>query len=840
MTLWKLTAREVRRRPGRAAITLLSIAIGIGAVVAVSLGTATTREAYRRMYEEVGGRAALQITAEAGGTFPVELADVVQKVPGVAAAVPSMQRRTLLYAGQKQFDLLMMGIDPAGDTKVRDYELREGRFLEGRDERAAVLEIGFAQGAGIRVGDEVLVRTLLRTRPRRPVTVVGLVAPRGAAGFNKGGVVLLPLGLAERWYSRAGQANTLDIALEPGAEEETVAQQVKAVVGPGLEVHPAAARTQLAKGTALIIEQGMKLASYFAVALASVIIINTFLMNVSERRRQLAVLRAVGATRVQVVRMLLGEGLAMGLLGTAAGCLVGAGGGYLLMWAITRMNVGTPPPIVFGPQAFLLAAVLGPAMALLSALFPALRTVQISPLEAMQPLVSKNGHRIPRWLTCVGVVLVVASSSVMFACVRGWVPAPYYILTLVVWVASFVLLIPWAVPPLGRAAAWVLRPVLRLEGQLAHRQIRRRPVRTGLTAGVLYLAMAVGIGLGMNILNIVGEVRAWHRAIVVGDFFLRGSFPDMATGEAVLLPKELGDEIRAIPGVATLDTLRFFHVPVGQERAFVVAQDFNGQDLPLNLYQANPAEVRRKLQEGDVVLGTVLAKSEGIRPGDEIELETKEGPKRVRVAALVVDYMVGGKILAMQRSLAEKWFHVEGASAFAITAQPESRTAVETALKEIAGDQGLLLHSFAELSTQLDNIVAGVVGCLWGVLVLGFVVAAFGIANTLAMNVLEQTRELALLRVVAMTRAQVRKMVLSQAGLIGLTGLLLGTFAGIGAAKFISMGTMPLLGYPGAFSLRPMLLVACFALAMIKVLLVARVPAGRAAKMDLLIALQHE
>ena len=130
MILWKLTARELRRRPGRALLTLLSIAIGMAAVVSVSLGTATTRQASQRMFEMIAGRAALQITAEGGGAFPETVASSVKRVHGVEAAVPSVQRFTKMWFEHKAFPMLAMGINRAIDRQARDYELQEGEFFK--------------------------------------------------------------------------------------------------------------------------------------------------------------------------------------------------------------------------------------------------------------------------------------------------------------------------------------------------------------------------------------------------------------------------------------------------------------------------------------------------------------------------------------------------------------------------------------------------------------------------------------------------------------------------------------------------------------------------------------
>ena len=171
---------------------------------------------------------------------------------------------------------------------------------------------------------------------------------------------------------------------------------------------------------------------------------------------------------------------------------------------------------------------------------------------------------------------------------------------------------------------------------------------------------------------------------------------------------------------------------------------------------------------------------------------------------------------------------------------PADRAEVQAELEKLCERNGLMLQSNAEMARFINTIVNGVVGGLWGILVLALLVAAFGVANTLTMNVLEQTRELALLRVVAMTRRQVRKMVLSQAGIIGVIGLALGILFGVTLAFLISKSTMTLLGYPVPFIVQPIFLTGCFVAGLALVLAAALLPAEQAARLDLLIALQYE
>jgi putative ABC transport system permease protein len=312
MAFRKLTVREFRRRPGRATLTLLSIAIGIAAYISVSLAINTAREETRKMYAAVTGRAALEITTENSGKVPPDLIAQLQAIGGVKAAIPSVQRFTVLYSEHKQFQLFLMGIDPAEDPGVRDYQVAEGSFLEGGNN--ILLEESFARAAGIHVNDKVKLLTA-SGRPQ-PFTVGGLLSPSGVAGFNKGGTVFMPLKTALRLFPRPG-INHIDIVPAESANEETLVADVKRLVPAGLDVHRPVMRTQVAEEKSLNIELGLQFASMLTGTLAVFIIANTFLMNIGERRQQLAVLRAVGATRGQVVRMLLGEGAVLGVVGTA-------------------------------------------------------------------------------------------------------------------------------------------------------------------------------------------------------------------------------------------------------------------------------------------------------------------------------------------------------------------------------------------------------------------------------------------------------------------------------------------------------------------------------------------
>jgi putative ABC transport system permease protein len=843
MILWRFTAREIRNRPGRTLLTLASIVIGVGAVVAVTVATSTSRGAYQEMYESLAGRTGLELVTEGQGMPADTLLPALEKIPGVKTIVPSVQRPTILYFKGARMRLLAMGIDPVQDRTIRDYVISEGQFLDKA--RGAVLEAGFARGLGIKVNDKV---RILANSPAsrgvrlREVTVIGLLELRGVAGFKQGGIVLLPLDEAERWFLRPGLVNNVGLVLDPSADVQQVAQQVQALVPEGTMVRPPAARTSLASETMVSIDYGLKFAYALSVVLAILMILNTFLMNVKERRRQLAILRAVGATRGQVMSMLLREGLFLGIVGTLLGFGLGLGGASLLTKVISQLY-GTPLPAVrLTPSSILLAALLGPAMALLATYLPARSAAKVSPLEAMRPAIAMNGRSgTSRSYIVTALVIYTLTGAGLGATIVGWLPGKWAIYIGVAFMCSVVLLVPMVVGPLVRLTALVFRPLLGVEGLLACRQMLRRRARTSLTLSVLFLAISTGIGLGTTISNNVEDVRAWFRRTVIGDFFVRAMFPDPATGTAADIPESLEQQIAVIPGVRGVSSVRYVPAQAGDQAVVIFVRHFPKSDPPpIHLVAGDPEHVEERLEAGEVLVGTVVAKRLGLGVGDELKLVTNAGPRTVRIAGLTTEYMVGGLVVQMDRSVARKLFKVGGVDCFLIKAEPGARASVEAALRRFTEERGLMLNSFSELSQRLEATMAGVVGSLWGLLTLGFIVAGFGIANTLTMNVLEQTRELALLRVVAMTRGQVAKTILAQAGVLGVIGITTGIITGVTTAFSISLTTMPMLGYRIDFSINPGLLAACFVFSLAIVAVAAWLPANRAAGLNLLEALKYE
>jgi len=273
-----------------------------------------------------------------------------------------------------------------------------------------------------------------------------------------------------------------------------------------------------------------------------------------------------------------------------------------------------------------------------------------------------------------------------------------------------------------------------------------------------------------------------------------------------------------------------------------VAREYlNPEPPPFDLIEGQPKQLRAQLLAGEVVIGSVLQMKTGLKLGDMLPLETKEGVQQIPICGVANEYMVGGLAVHMARPFAERWLGVEGHDGYIVKVlEGTDPKAVKPELEALAKKYDVLLMSQADIKRNVEQFQNGTVWSLWALVLMGFVVAAFGVVNTLTMNVLEQTRELGLLRIVAMTKKQVRRTIVMQALIIGGVGLPPGILLGVCVAYVINLAMMPSFGHSVQCKLHPCMLWGTFAGALAIVLLAAIIPAVRATRINVVEALHYE
>lgn len=827
--------REARRRPSRPLLALLGVVLGVAALVAIVISTRGAREAYRRVYATLAGTAALEVVAEGAAGVDPALSGVLAALPGVRAVLPIVQGSAALVAPGPRTPVFVLGVVPGADEVLRPLALKAGAGLTGTD--GVLLPAAFARERGLAVGDSVRLVTL-----RGPVDlpVVGLLGP-GALGAVGGVSLLLPLPLAQRLFGEAGRASALQVALADGADTDEVAARIAAQLPGGLRVARPWARGQLAEGTLLAVDAGLSAVSLMALVAAVFVIGNAFALGLVARRRPLALLRGLGATRRQVALGLLGEALLLGLLGTVGGVALGIPAARGVALGLERTLGTTLPAFDVGWVPLALGLLVGPATTLAAAVGPIRRALRRDVLHDLEGLPDPATERPPRLAPWLGVGLLASALVVVTGLVGGWLPSGLIAPGVASAMLGAALLYPALLPALrgalgGRASTWA-GPA----AWLGLQQVARRPVHATLTATVLFVAVLGGVGMGSEILSTVGDVRGWSERALYEDFFVRATMPEAGTMLAAPVPVGLREEIARLPEVQHVNRIRFLPARLNDVPILVIARSFEPDRAPaLPVRDVAGGGALGPLALDHTVVGTALAERLGLTAGDQVRLATDQGPRLLTVRATTVEYTAGGQVAYLSWEGAEAALGAGAPHALMVVARPGAREGLQRALAALCAREGLMLQSNAELQGAVDGMVGGVVGLLWAALLLVFAVAAVGVANTLTTTVVEQTRALGMLRAVGMTRAQVGRSVAAQALGLALLGALPGAAAGLGLGGLLQIAVRPIRGYSIPFQVHPGLLAGCVLTALAVALLAALLPGRRAARLTVPEALRYE
>lgn len=870
MPLSRLSLREMQQRPVRTLLTLLSILIGSGAIVATAVSSRSAQLAQMAMVEAVTGKASLEITAAAGAPLETKSLAFLNDIEHVDTISPLIRRFSMMTTKRPddessppgsatnkatdkpegatpatKYRVQLLGANLLQDQKVRGTTVVEGRAFDApesseSDSQATDvwIDAGFAKTARLKVGDEVKLLTKSGIQTAR---IAGTVHTKDASSALQSAVLIAPLRTIQRWTKSQGKIDVIQLVVGDEKQVESVRAAIAPQLPDGVTIRVPTLRSQVAGESTTAIQRGLLIATIFSLILATFIIFNTFQMNVGERRRQLGILRALGTTRKQILWMILREAFLLGCIGSVLGCVAGYYGASVLNHSTSALLQIDIPGSSLTWVPVVVAMVCGILVSLLGALIPAVLATYASPADAMKPISSAPvKHALWIWFV-VGIALLILGGVVQWIAALEYIPIQSGTAGIVLMIAGVVFMLPASLNALTWLAAAPLMPWFAIETRLARKQILRNPGRSSMTIGILLVAMAMGLGMASTILDNIRDVQSWYRRTIVGDFFVRAAMPDMSSGHAADMPDDFADKVEHVDGVRLVDTLRFVSARAGDNSVIVVVRKFNSSENDFfDLIEGDEVQVTNDVRKGQVVIGSVLSERAQLHRGDTLDLETKEGKTTLTVAGITNEYLAGGLTVYMESLKAKELLNVEGTDAVVIKAHKDKLAYVEREVKRMAEAEGLMFQSYSDLVQFIEGMIDNVVGGLWAVLALGSLIAAFGLINTLAMNILEQTREIGMLRVIAMTRKQIRRMILAQALIMSLIGILPGLVMGLGIASVINLTTMIVTGHMVRYNFYPWLIVSAVLIEVAVVFLAAFLPAERAARLNLASALQYE
>ncbi|GLW23398.1 ABC transporter substrate-binding protein [Microbispora amethystogenes] len=766
--------------------------------------------------------------------LPAEIVDRIRAVPGVATATPVVRGQGLLEAGGK-------AIVPSGPSLLASWEpapvgpftLRSGRAPAADGE--VVVHAATARQHRIGLGAEVTVRAERTARLR----VVGLAGFAKADGLPGSTVALVARPAAQRLLALGTDVSEVAVVTADGADVQRVRGAVSAALGSRYEVSSsrdiAAGSAAAAKNQVSYLQMMLLALAAAALLVGAFLIANTFSIVVTQRTRELAVLRAAGATGAQVMRSVLGEALFVGVLASVAGTGLGIAVASGLRGLAGAFGMTLPGGgLDVTPRTLVVSLVVGVGVTVLSALGPARRAARVAPVEAMRRTAVDGVSGRSGWgRTVVGAVLTALGLAGLSIVLAG--PGSVVVLgeAAVCAVVGLALLGPAVTPVMARLLG---RPlvVTGVPGRLARESAARAPRRTSATA----LALAFGLAL-ISFTTVLGAsiresaARSYTEA-VTADYVVESARNEMLGG----LPEHAYHHVSELPQVSVASRIRYGHWKDGQTTEALTAVD------PVTLPRVTSLHMVAgrldALAGGGIVLAANVAKERNLRIGDSIAMTfSRTGTQRLRVVGLLRDrdaqalstsYIVS--LDTYQRNYKE---HVD-ASVFVKVADgvsdTEARKAIDGALADAPTAQ---VRDQAAAVAGRTLMIDQVLGLVTVLLMLTVLIALMGITNTLALSIIERTREIGLLRAVGMTGAQLRWMIRGEAVLVAALAIVAGVALGVAFAA----GTVAALGRTSEATLtlpvgRLLLVVAVAALAG---LVAGLLPARRAARLDVLAAI---
>jgi putative ABC transport system permease protein len=839
----------------RSALTAIAILLGVAMISGTFVLTDKINAAFNDIFASGNENISVVVSQEARFSsddsasnyvaFDESVADTIRGLPGVATVAPEIQVQGFLVRGDEKLRPPSNGAPPlvftATPPDLTAFTVQEGA-MPSESGQVAVLE-DQAKDDHIAVGDQLQLST---DSGLHPVTVSGILKFGDVSSIGGATVTVMTFQDAQQWFNLQGKTSLINVRSDGSVSDEQLATEVRQAVPPDLTVRTG---QEQADKDASDIAEAISFLNYLllafgfvAVFVGAFIIFNTYTITVAQRTREFGMLRTIGASRRQVLGAVLGEALIVGIIAT----ILGFAGGILFAAGLTALfdAVGFGIPATGTPielRTVIWAVAVGLGVTVLAAMIPAVRATRVAPIQALREGHSAKKRRRP-WIRPLIAVIVFALSG--FLLYYGVAGEGDIVTRLLLGVAGGAILFFIGV---ALIATYLVRPVVAVvgvlvgrfgaSGKLAMENTTRNTGRTAVTAA----ALMIGVGLVVFVTILFTGLKDSFAGAV--DRSVRGDLIVSSETFGVGLPAETVPAIEGVNGVGFASPIgvlparfdgSFTNALIGvdtERLSDVYRFDWvNGDDALLGQLGANGALVEKD-----------IAESQNLAPGDTLRAESQSGATtELKVLGTFEDPNLLNGIVVSNDALKPvlppgnsgiNYIFVkfdDGANADAVQAD------VENALKQFPIAK---VQSNQELKDEVEGQVDQVLFIFYALLAMSVIISLFGIVNTLVLSVYERTREIGMLRAIGTTRRQLRRMIRYESVITAVLGGLLGVAVGI-VFGYVMSTALEDEGLSFVLPIGPIIIFMIVAI--IAGILAAIFPARRAAKLNVLDALQYE
>ena len=709
------------------------------------------------------------------------LVEKIRNIPGAIAA--PIVETTTSTVGSHPSNFLVVGLDLdsldtvnlIGQTSEADLSA----FLQLSVVRAGIIvSDGFALKSGISKGS---VLTLQSVNGNRSVPVIHVLASKLLETQAGGNVGFMAIHEAENQFGKPGIADKILVA---GVSRDKIEQicptcQIQRPGKLGSAAEDALGRIKSLLGVSVI-----------ALLVGILLIYNSVQVSVLERLQDIAVLRAIGATRIQIFVLLLSEWLVIGFVGSSLGIVVGSGLAFALV-EYTKKTVNTMIPLVadahvhVGPTLIVISLVIGMGTAVAAAFFPVWIAANVRPLEILRPYSYRRVRQyLPAALIGAGLFIlaniVVATQSVTFSLGIAVTGIEFF---------GIALLFPQIVLTTGNKLRLLLRQLKNPAPFLAIDSLMKAPHRTAFTMMTFGCALMMIVATKTLVDGFKASTGSWMSAAFPFDISVMGN--DLATSVygSQVLPTTLTEKLRNVPGVMSAYSVRKLFTPYAGQDVMAIGIDMDRylsarKEKSMGLWppELSQPEVLTAFRSGTgAFLSSNFAKLYSVNSGDNLKLNAPSGRVNFKVLGVVDDYSwQHGAIIVNLETLEQKWKDSAVSYIDISVAKGSSIQDVKDRVQSVATqDRSAFAYDKAEIREVTDSVLEQAVAMANLQAIIGVLIGVLGIVNSIWIGVMNRKREIAVWRAIGVTKSQVGVIVLCEGLFIAAISALVGTLGGL-------------------------------------------------------------
>ncbi|MGZ8631091.1 MAG: ABC transporter permease [Actinomycetota bacterium] len=855
--MWRATFKSLLAKKLRLLLTAVSVVLGVGFVAGTYVLTDTMNAAFEDLFAQTSAASDVVVrsvsafdsaaSGPGGGSgsddrepLPASVLGDVAAVPGVAIAVGDVQGYAQMV--DPATDEVIGGVGPP--TIGTNWNELAGDVLSLRGESVpptgpdeVVVDAGTARNFALGIGDRI---RILFQGPPGEFTVVGVAGFGDADNLAGATLAVFDTDTAQEVLGKQGVFDAISVVGEEGVAATELRASVDAALPDGAE---AVTSTSVADEASKALQEGLGffrtallVFAFVALFVGSFIIFNTFSIIVAQRTRELALLRALGASRRQVVISVVAEAFAVGVIASVVGIVAGIGIAIGLQGLLGAFNIDLPSTsIQLLPRTIVVSLVVGVVVTVVASILPARRAGSVAPIQALREAGDTQPSRglVGRRLAIAIAVTAAGAGALLYglfgassngAAIVGAGAAVTFV--------GVAMLSPLAARPVAGGLGAPLRR-LSMQARLGRENAMRSPRRTASTAA----ALMIGLGLVSMVAILAASLKASFDAALTET--LKADFT-LSTSSFVSFSPQVGERVAALPEVEVASPFRQNGFRIDGATTFVTAVDPATVEAVATLEVSDGSVAALSEGDGMILVHREIAEEKGWSVGDQVPAQfASSGDVPLTIGGIFDENRLAGDYVisletyeGLYSEQLDSFVLVKGAEG---VTPDEVEAAVSAAVAEFPNVQ---VQNQAAFREQQAGFVDQLLGLVTALLAMAIVIALFGIVNTLGLSIYERTRELGLLRAVGMSRVQVKRMIRWESVIIAVFGAVLGVVIGV----LFGWALQQALKNDGVseFVVPVGQLVTYLVLAGLAGVLAAIWPARRAAKLNVLEAISYE